>query len=244
MSKGYSFGVFSLVSTVSWADAVTAVTNIVIAVGIVFAGAGWLAERRKRAGEAVSSLGHEWDGQTFLRAAREALDAKPFKPDELAPLVLAAFRSPDSTEWFQSYEPLLNFFEDLGALEQSKAIRLGVIDSALGSSVRRAWHRWEIAIRELRTNNHQPTMYANFECLAMRLVRRDLRRISAVPLGVDATEEASVETLHAGPSLDCRRPGKLADKSNGTTGSQNWAVVARTDGPSLGTGGRGNSADC
>ncbi len=168
---------FGLVSAVSWADVVTAVANGIIAIGIVFAGAGWMAERRKRAGEAVSSLGHEWDGDTFLRKAREALDHKSFVPDVLALEALTAFRNVNPVEWFEVYEPLLNFFEDLGALEQSKAIRLGVIDSALGTSVRRSWTRWEVAVDQLRAYNHQPTMYANFECLAMRLKKRDLRRI-------------------------------------------------------------------
>jgi hypothetical protein len=155
-----------------WAEVVTAIATAIIAVGVFFAADGWLAEKRKRAGEAVSALGQQWDGDG-LRDVRKGMRARN-DPLSLANEAVDAWTS-DSEQWYDDFEPLLNFFEDLGMLEKVRALRLLLIKEALGATVIRSWKQWGAAIVLLRQAADQPSLYENFELLADRLQGRRLR---------------------------------------------------------------------
>ena len=155
----------------NWAEVVAALATCGIAIGVLFAWASWLADGRHRDTETVNAISRRWDNDEMRR--EWASVRKEQDPLKVLNAAIDAWRT-DSPEWYR-YELILNFFEDLGAMEKRKAIRLVLIKDHLNANVRGVWDIWGLAVEALRVEADQRTMYENFELLNDRLCGRRLR---------------------------------------------------------------------
>jgi hypothetical protein len=160
----------------NWAEIITAIGTAVIAFGVIFAGLGWIGERRRRDAESVAVISRRWDSPKMYEI-RQGLDAIK-TPAEANTALVTAWTAADSS-WYD-YEHVLNFFEDLGSLEKCGAMRLRIIKESLGTTVVGTWKLWGDGIVALRTASGQQTMYENFQLLSDRLQGNRLRRIQRI----------------------------------------------------------------
>jgi hypothetical protein len=143
----------------------TSIGTCAVGVGVIFAWLNWLTDRRHRDTEMTIEISRRWDSPEMRRVW--AVVRKEQDPMKVLRKAVRAFRL-DSSIWYD-YELILNFFEDLGALEKRKAVRKVVLEDSIGGLATGIWHIWGPAILELRKVSNQPALYQNFELLAARL---------------------------------------------------------------------------
>jgi hypothetical protein len=87
--------------------------------------------------------------------------------------------NPDPDADYIAFDTLLNFYEEVGVVENGSGIQLRWIDATLGSIIIHGWEDWRDTIKAT-DRQKQPTVYENFQRLAEKLTlyrqARDLQK--------------------------------------------------------------------
>jgi len=156
---------------VDWAE-VTALATCVLALGLLggFGAALFAAQqvrevRRSTQAQMASDFFHRWNEEGLVEARR--LVGRFGSSEELAE-AMRRYVAEDAPEAYVLYREL-DYFEQLGALEEVGAFDLELIKLLLGSTLVARWEMWKPAVEAA----HGAGVYPNFEALAGKL-RREL----------------------------------------------------------------------
>ena len=154
----------------NWAEEVTAVATVVLAVGAVaaigaavFAGQQVREARIGRQAEVAADFFERWSSAPMIETRR--LVASYATPVELRDAFLRHIEAND-VEAYVLYREL-DFFEQLAALEQLGAIDLALVQLLLGSTLSARWDMWKPAI--YAAYGEDGHVYPLFESLAEKL---------------------------------------------------------------------------
>jgi hypothetical protein len=153
--------------TVDWGE-VTAIATSFLAVGLLgaFGAAAFAAQqvrevRKSREGQMAAEFMRRWNEDALVESRR--LVARYKSADELRE-AFQEFVAADAPETYVLYREL-DFYEQLGALEQLGAFDLELIKLLLGRRLVERWDMWKPAIETA----HGPGVYPSFERLARKL---------------------------------------------------------------------------
>ena len=151
----------------NWAEQVTAIATVVLAVGAVgaiaaavVAGQQVREARIGRQAEVAAAFFQRWSDQAMVETRR--LVASYASPEALRDALLAHIAAND-TEAFVMFREL-DYFEQLGALEEHGGFDFELIRALLGRRLVDRWELWEASVTALGG----PAVYPMFT----RLVRK------------------------------------------------------------------------
>jgi hypothetical protein len=139
--------VLGLVDGATWAEALTAIGTIVIALGVVFTGMQVRDSRKARSAEIVRQLAEHWATKELIGARRRIASYQG--DDSIDKLVLdlkGAKDQPLSKDYFV-FTRYLNFWEQVGLEFRGHSGGQRVVDEMFGDLMMAAWHNtWEKVI--------------------------------------------------------------------------------------------------
>jgi hypothetical protein len=153
----------------NWAEEVTAIATVVLAVGAasaigaaVFAGQQVREARIGRQAEVASDFFRRWSDDPMVQTRR--LVASYGSPEGLRDALLRHVAANDVEAYVLFREP--DYFEQLGALEEHGGFDFELIHAILGRRLVDRWRLWEPAIEALGGG---PTVYPMFFRLARKM---------------------------------------------------------------------------
>src|SRR5262245_876095 len=136
----------------NWAEQVTAIATVVLAVGAVGAiGAAVFAARQVREArigreaEVASEFFRRWSDEPLVETRR--LVASYDSPEALRDALVSSIASNDRAAYVFFRE--LDYFEQLGALEDHGALQFDLIRATLGRRLVDRWELWQPSIEAL-----------------------------------------------------------------------------------------------
>ena len=157
-----------MASAPNWAEQLTAIATAVGAVGLLgaivaaaYAGQQVREERKTRQAQTAAEFLRRWSDDSLVQARR--LLARYESPEALA----SAFEklvAADSDEAYVLYREL-DYFEQLGALEERGAFDFELIKLLLGRILVERWDMWRPALEVA----HGAGTYPQFEALAAKM---------------------------------------------------------------------------
>ena len=143
---------------------VTAVAASLALLGIALA---WLSATRARHASLMADISRRWDEGLLIESR---MSAAGFDDPYLLQFYMQVLVEEQSEALFV-IQRIPNFFEDLAVLERARAISFRVIRETFGRGVVDTWQQWELAVRFLRQDEEDDTIYEHFENLAVRMWR-------------------------------------------------------------------------
>jgi hypothetical protein len=158
-------------SAPNWAEQVTAIATAVGAVGLVSAiGATVFAARQvreaqqSRQAQTATDFLRRWDEDALVETRRLVAS---FKTREELAAALQRFIAANDVEAYVLYREL-DYFEQLGALEELGAVHIDLIQLLLGRQLVDRWDMWKPAIDAMGTD-----AYPMFERLVAKMRRNE-----------------------------------------------------------------------
>lgn len=158
----------------NWAEQLTAIATAIGALGLlgaivaaVYAGQQVREERKSRQSQMAAAFFQRWNDDTLVEARQ--LVASFNTPEELN-VAFQAYVARNSHEAYVLYREL-DFFEQLGALEERGAIDFELIKLLLGQILIERWELWKPAIESA----YGAGVYPMFGALAAKM-RQALER--------------------------------------------------------------------
>jgi hypothetical protein len=152
----------------NWAEQVTAIATVVLAVGVfgaiaaaVVAGQQVREARIGRQTEIASDFFQRWNDDAMIETRR--LVASYESPEALRDGLLRHLHDNDTEAYVLLREP--DYFEQLGALEEYGGFDFELIRSLLGRRLIDRWQRWEPSVTALGGEN----VYPLFEQLVRKM---------------------------------------------------------------------------
>lgn len=153
----------------NWAEILTAISTTIVALGVFVALVQVFDGRRTQGAEIIKELTRRWNSPEMVAARKRiaSLDRESLR--------FSVQRAAEaSNDRFYVYAVYLDFFEELGLICRHGAVRIRVVERALGTTVRGAWRKWKPIIRSVWED--QPQASENFGWLADKLEGRARRR--------------------------------------------------------------------
>jgi hypothetical protein len=152
----------------NWAEVVTAIATVVLAIGAVaafgaaiFAGQQVREARIGRQAEVAAEFFRRWNEIGLVETRR--LVASYGSPESLRDALLRHVAANDVEAYVLFRE--LDYFEQLGAMEQHGGFDFGLIESLLGARLVDRWELWEPSIDALGGR----AVYPNFSRLVEKM---------------------------------------------------------------------------
>ena len=152
----------------NWAEQLTAIATTIGAVGLsgaiiaaVYAGQQVREARRGRQAQMAAEFFRRWDEDPLVEARRLV---GRFESAEEVRDAFASYVAADAPEAYVLYREL-DYFEQLGALEQRGAFDFELIRLLLGRTLTGRWEMWKPAIQAA----HGAGTYPMFEALAGKM---------------------------------------------------------------------------
>jgi len=160
-----------LIDGASWAEGLTGIGTMLIAVGLIFAAYQVREARRSRHADLAVEISRMWEDKRLVECRKKI--SKLSGSDEIHDRYLAKYKAKDAEVYVLQRE--LYFFEDLGTLIKMKSISLRWIDETLGGVTIERWNLWEPTVARIRRGidgPEWPRAYENFEFLVRKLQKR------------------------------------------------------------------------
>jgi hypothetical protein len=152
----------------NWAEQLTAIATAVGAFGLlgaiaaaVFAGSQVREARKTREAQMAAEFFRRWNDEGLVESRRLV---SRFKTQEELSAAFKRYVETDAPEAYVLYREL-DYFEQLGALEQRGAFDFELIRLLIGPTLISRWDLWQPAIHAV----HGASVYPMFEALVMKM---------------------------------------------------------------------------
>jgi hypothetical protein len=152
----------------NWADIVTALSTLLLAVGALLALLAILEARRARHAETITEAARRWDERTFRHVRARVKGIIDERSEEGLKKMMLELRKANSTDYFELMA-IPDYFEDLAIMMTYRAVTFRMVDDSLGVTVAKYWKNFSPFITELREVIDDRHAYENFQKLGQKI---------------------------------------------------------------------------